>query len=82
MDNIQVGDAYRIGKIQSLSAQDLRPIIAKLLSVDEKMICFKSSISNILILVVFCKATLEIRRQKLDFPKQKRNEEFIAFFVV
>ena len=84
VENVQVSDAYRIGKIQSQSTQGPRPIIVKLLSVNDKICCFKSSIrlkgSNIFISDDVCKATLEIRRQKLDFLKQKRNEGFIAYF--
>ena len=44
VENVQVSDAYRIGKIQSQSNQGPRPIIVKLLSVNDKICCFKSSI--------------------------------------
>ena len=84
LENITVTDAYRVGKHTPQLSRGPRPIIAKLTSVNDKISCFKTSNrlkgTDIFISDDVSKATLDIRRQKLDILKQKRQEGFIAYF--
>ena len=81
LKNVNITSAFRVGKQPS---QNPRPIVAQLSSVNCKVACFKSSNrlkgSNIYISEDVCKATQDIRRQKLHLLKQKRDEGYIAYF--
>ena len=83
LPSMKIIDAYRAGK-PSAQQTSSRPIIAKLQSVNDKVSCFKSSIrlkgSEVFLSDDVCKATADIRRQKLDVLKEKRREGFIAYF--
>ena len=82
LPNVVVSDAFRAGK--SDASTEPRPIIAKLASVADKISCFKASGqlkgTTTYINDDVSKATLDIRRQKLDFLKEKRREGYIAYF--
>ena len=82
LNNVTVLDAYRTGKFSTTNGP--RPIIAKLPSVKEKISCLKKSNllkgSNTYLSEDVSRATMYIRKQKIDELKRKRAEGFIAYF--
>ena len=83
LTNIKVLDAYRVG-VRNAQHQQPRPVIAKLSSVRDKVACFRTSKNlkntNIYISDDISKATADIRHQKMDALKEKRNQGYIAYF--
>ena len=84
IENITIKNAHRAGKRPPQPNEKPRPIIAKLSCVEDKIKCLKSSSrlkdSQIYLSDDVSKATAKIRKEKLQFLKQKRSEGFIAYF--
>ena len=84
IENITIKNAHRAGKRPPQPNEKPRPIIAKLSCVEDKIKCLKSSSrlkgSQVYLSDDVSKATANIRKEKLEFLKQKRSEGFIAYF--
>ena len=84
LKDIQLSEAYRVGKIDSRSTNKPRPIIAKVASRQQKINCLKESKklkgTSVFITEDVSKATQDIRNSKFDLLKRKRDEGMIAYF--
>ena len=84
LDDIQLSEAYRVGKTDHQNASKPRPIIARVASRQQKIDCLKVSKNlrgtSVYIAEDVSKATQDIRNSKMDLLKQKREEGMIAYF--
>ena len=88
LSDCQVLKSFRAGKNIPTTVEELRekprPIIAELSSISNKMSCLKMSKNlkgtKIYVNEDVCRATLDIRLQKMDLLKKKREEGCIAYF--
>ena len=80
LGNVKIKNAFRAGNTNILP----RPIIAKLVSVDDRNSCSRSFSklkgSNIYLSEDVSKATLDIRKDKLPLLKEKREQGLVAYF--